>query len=53
MEVQWKNILDSNYDVSNTGQIRNRENQRVLKQQFNHKGYPVITIYETAAKTLM
>lgn len=45
MEVQWKNILDSNYDVSNTGQIRNRKSQRVLKQQFNHNGYPVITIY--------
>lgn len=45
MEVQWKNILDSNYDVSNTGQIRNRKSQRLLKQQFNHKGYPVITIY--------
>lgn len=43
--LKWKPIKDKpNYEVSNTGEIRNRKTGRILKKSFRKDGYCQVTL---------
>ena len=47
----WKEIpLFTNYEASNKGRIRRAENERILKQQVDSRGYKVVTIWSNKKK---
>lgn len=46
-EIIWKKYpLNTNYECSNTGLIRNAKTQKILKPKLNHYGYHVVNMYQ-------
>ncbi len=46
----WKTITNTNYEVSNYGEVRNSKTKRILKQYINKSGYRIVHL--TQYKTL-
>ena len=45
--LEWKKIIGySNYEVSNTGLVRNFKTQCIRKTRIDHKGYEILTLYK-------
>ena len=47
--IEWKDIDlygSTRYEVSNTGQIRNKETNKVLKNKSNTSGYQQVLLYK-------
>lgn len=44
---EWEAVYDfgSQYEVSNTGKVRNIDTRRILKQSTDSKGYKTVTLY--------
>ncbi|MBP7845893.1 MAG: HNH endonuclease [Candidatus Pacebacteria bacterium] len=40
----WKQIEESNYEISDTGQVRNIKTNKILKGFLNEKGYACIAL---------
>ena len=38
----WKTITNTNYEVSNYGEVRNSKTKRILKQYINKSGYRIV-----------
>ena len=49
----WKKIKDYNYEVSNTGEVRNIKTQRVLKQHSNQNGQVTVMVYKDGSPKRM
>jgi hypothetical protein len=43
-EVEWKQIKNYNYEVSDDGQVRNKESKKILTQRNNTQGYKIVDI---------
>jgi len=45
--IQWKDIKNyPNYEISNTGLVRNKKNKKIRKTKLDHKGYIILTLYK-------
>lgn len=42
--TEWRPIRDYNYEVSSDGEIRNKENKKIIKQRVNTYGYKIADI---------
>lgn len=47
---KWKDVKDTNYQVSNLGKVRNKSNGYVIKQQLSHRGYWLVRIKDKNGK---
>lgn len=51
MEETWRTIKDfSNYEVSNLGRVRKKNNQNILYQSTNNAGYRFVVLYNSAGR---
>lgn len=44
MQEIWKDVIDTNYEVSNKGNIRNKKSGKILKGGLDKKGYRNVSI---------
>ena len=41
---EWKTIPNTHYEISSFGRVRNANNEKIIKQQVNQRGYSTIRI---------
>lgn len=55
--VQWKQVIINgeqwNYDVSNSGLVRNSTNKKIIALQIDRKGYHRVTLWNKGNKKLL
>lgn len=49
---KWKQIPNTHYQVSNLGRVKNINSGRILKQQYNGRGYKSIRIMDNSYKKI-
>lgn len=57
IDVQWKQVIINgeqwNYDVSNSGLVRNSTNKKIIALQIDRKGYHRVTLWNKGNKKLL